>query len=152
MAALLLSNRKLLQELGEEIGMELEKWDYPHIRTVTSIVGLLDTSSWKDRFGAIVIQWVLENYRNPKKLFRNRITLGDFENIPNYPKTFILAGDQDPLVESSRTVHELLRKNQQDSRLKIYASHHGFFSFPPLWIDHSHSRQAVEDIIQHLEE
>jgi acetyl esterase/lipase len=138
LVAAILSNRDLLSELQICTEHAIEDLSFPTIDSVVSAYGILDQRSFLgDWSGTIAIGCILRCYENTDcpPAFKNRLALCDLNayDLKRFPRTFVVAAEQDPLVHSSIAAAAMLRNQRVDVRLEIFPAPHGFLGFPLCW-------------------
>jgi acetyl esterase/lipase len=108
--------------------------DYPEVKKIANIYGINDRFSWiEDGFPGAAL--FLKSYAgsealNPHFHPKIPITPVEFTEIHDLPPTFIIGGENDPLLRSSKLLAEYLSKFSTDIRFSIFEdAQHGFFCF-----------------------
>lgn len=107
---------------------------YPKVKKIANIYGINDRFSWiEDGFPGAAL--FLKSYAGNDALNPNfhpeiPITPIEFTPIHHLPPTFIIGGENDPLLRSSKLLAEYLSKFSNNVRLSIFEeAQHGFFCF-----------------------
>lgn len=135
MAAAVLCNRKLLQELAESTAEPLLEWRFPEVETLICVYGILDTRASFE--GAplpvrVALHFIYNCYSpQPGSPFHGRFTLFDvMSDVKRYPKSLLIGGEADPIYQSTIVGHAELKRHGFDSVLKTYPGTHAFLGFP----------------------
>lgn len=132
MAAALVINRRLLEELARESGTPIDSWPYPEITCVVSWYSVLCSEHWRDAgWLSRGMERAFEMYLSGS--FGNRVALMDLEeDILEYPPALLIAGTRDPLglAKSSAEAHAMLQRKNLKSKLSLYDDTHGFIGYP----------------------
>jgi len=147
-AAACVTNPPLLTHVLEIANKSyLKEMQFPNIKVVASICGLLDrTAVLKKRLNTI---YYIENLfmilmiTFPIWMYESQIESMDYEdwgvNIPfskisRLPLTRIIAGTKDPLIASSWKVYQRLQDIGIEAEFISYNGRHIFFGFPNWWL------------------
>eukprot|EP00730_Choanoeca_flexa_P018296 TRINITY_DN8888_c0_g3_i1.p1 TRINITY_DN8888_c0_g3~~TRINITY_DN8888_c0_g3_i1.p1 ORF type:complete len:435 (+),score=78.23 TRINITY_DN8888_c0_g3_i1:183-1487(+) len=165
MASAIIMNPKLRAEFASASSCpELETWEFPAIKRLGCLYGLLDSKSWRGRQLkqiSRVENWLaeggiagcLELYRSLDNAFNNKICLVDIaDDIEHFPPTLFIGGSRDPLVYSTVVAHECLLAKGLDVHCKIYPARHGFFGVPVEWTfgQWRHDAQPAFQLLRHF--
>eukprot|EP00045_Choanoeca_perplexa_P008460 m.78462 g.78462 ORF g.78462 m.78462 type:complete len:445 (-) comp14504_c0_seq1:956-2290(-) len=143
---------------------ELATWQFPAIKRLGCLYGLLDQTSWRGRQLKQIsmienllaeggVAGCLELYRSQHNVFNNRICLMDIvDDIQAFPPTLFIGGSRDPLVYSTIVSHERLLSKGLDVHCKIFPARHGFFGVPVEWTfgQWRHDAQPAFQLLAHF--
>ncbi len=75
MLAAILTNRRLLKELSEEVEEDIEKWAVPEVVRVVSAYGVVDQTGWRGTVMGVALGFCLRCYSPQDPVFGGRYTL-----------------------------------------------------------------------------
>eukprot|EP00051_Salpingoeca_urceolata_P008174 m.104003 g.104003 ORF g.104003 m.104003 type:complete len:1560 (+) comp15614_c0_seq1:465-5144(+) len=144
-AAAVLSSAKLRRELTaqlkadgqDDLAAELQAFDFPTIRKVICVYGVLDRHSWQGTWMGLGLHFCVGSYENEKgaEYFDGRLTLCDYalEDLADYPDTLLIGAASDALVDSSSLAHDHLLAAGRKSKLLVFPGFHSFMGLPVQW-------------------
>eukprot|EP00930_Biecheleria_cincta_P046517 TRINITY_DN32089_c0_g1_i1.p1 TRINITY_DN32089_c0_g1~~TRINITY_DN32089_c0_g1_i1.p1 ORF type:complete len:537 (+),score=85.10 TRINITY_DN32089_c0_g1_i1:29-1612(+) len=153
MAAAVLCNRKLLQELAAATAEPLLDWRFPEVQTLVVVYGILDRRASFE--GAplpvrIALRFIYNCYGPPAgSPLHGRFTLLDVINdVKKFPRSLLIGGEADPIYNSTIVGHTELKKHGFDSVLKTYPGTHAFLGFPVSFPLAKQFQQSATDCVR----
>eukprot|EP00929_Paragymnodinium_shiwhaense_P052726 TRINITY_DN26411_c0_g1_i1.p1 TRINITY_DN26411_c0_g1~~TRINITY_DN26411_c0_g1_i1.p1 ORF type:complete len:490 (-),score=59.33 TRINITY_DN26411_c0_g1_i1:253-1722(-) len=138
MAAAMIENRPLLEELASATGEPLLDMVFPEIETSVLVYGVMDTKS--SLVGASIpvrigLKFVYDAYApRPGSPLQDRYTLCDvMDSVKSFPKTFLIGAEYDQIYPSTLACYKALKEKSFDCVLKTYPAAHAFMGFPFIW-------------------
>ena len=172
--ASLASSPKLLNRFNKETVSSCRKNALPTVTAsslpkvvgLVSIYGVLDsqsyyqnqlhTISWLEwKIAVHGLTFCLDCYMNPQlKHFPQHVSnlLTDPQTLPlfdfkKFPRTLFVCGNLDPLVYSTYSVHDMLKKQRDVANkvtLKVFSGRHAFVGLPRAWMGSELKSQAAQ--------
>jgi len=158
MAAALLHNQALLQELQDDVAEPLLDLQFPTVDRLICVYSILDQSAPLEGATWIVdigLKFIFDCYR-PRigSPLQGRFTIDDVqESIHSFPKSLLIGAEKDPVFPSTLKGYQVLRGKGFDCTLRTYPGIHGFLGFPPSWTllgTKQCSSDCVQDILAYL--
>eukprot|EP00735_Rhodelphis_limneticus_P006244 TRINITY_DN18624_c0_g1::TRINITY_DN18624_c0_g1_i1::g.1170::m.1170 TRINITY_DN18624_c0_g1::TRINITY_DN18624_c0_g1_i1::g.1170 ORF type:complete len:412 (+),score=51.36,sp/P54310/LIPS_MOUSE/35.79/3e-06,Abhydrolase_3/PF07859.8/1.9e-25,Abhydrolase_5/PF12695.2/2.4e-09,Peptidase_S9/PF00326.16/41,Peptidase_S9/PF00326.16/0.048,DLH/PF01738.13/3.3e+03,DLH/PF01738.13/0.0035,DUF2424/PF10340.4/0.009,Phi-29_GP16_7/PF06720.6/0.079 TRINITY_DN18624_c0_g1_i1:59-1294(+) len=132
MVTMFSTNPELFQELRtytlQHYGEDMNTWKCPRIKHLVALYGVLDQKTIQDTtFASLIERFVLDSYRS--SALGARITPLDYpiSTFNNFPRTLVIAGLNDPILESSRAFSHAMKQANVDFQCSEYEhATHGF--------------------------
>eukprot|EP00929_Paragymnodinium_shiwhaense_P041686 TRINITY_DN21639_c0_g1_i1.p1 TRINITY_DN21639_c0_g1~~TRINITY_DN21639_c0_g1_i1.p1 ORF type:complete len:457 (-),score=43.59 TRINITY_DN21639_c0_g1_i1:457-1827(-) len=138
MAAALVENRPLLQQLADATGEPLSEMTFPEIESLVLVYGVLDSKASLVNAPLPLemgLKFMYDCYApEAGSPLENAYTLCDvMENVDSLPKCFLMGAEYDPVFPSTLACYQALKEKNLDCNLKIYPASHAFMGFPFMW-------------------
>mmetsp|Transcript_780 Transcript_780/g.2117 ORF Transcript_780/g.2117 Transcript_780/m.2117 type:complete len:564 (+) Transcript_780:111-1802(+) len=135
MAAALLFNRPLMQELEAATAEPLSDLQFPQVESLVCLYGILDQKA--SFVGAplpvrVALRFIYDCYAPPvRSPLHGRFTLLDvIDDVHSFPRSFLIGGEADPIYSSTLAGHAALQERGFECVLKTYPATHAFLGFP----------------------
>eukprot|EP00928_Gymnodinium_smaydae_P022705 TRINITY_DN18985_c0_g1_i1.p1 TRINITY_DN18985_c0_g1~~TRINITY_DN18985_c0_g1_i1.p1 ORF type:complete len:545 (-),score=32.99 TRINITY_DN18985_c0_g1_i1:136-1740(-) len=135
MAAAVLFNPQLLNELERATGEPLSSLEFPHIEKLVCIYAILDQEASLIDASLpvrIALRFLYDCYGpRPESMLAGRFSLLDYlDEVHDYPPTFLIGGEADPIFRSTLAGYAAMKKKGFDCILKTYPATHAFIGIP----------------------